>query len=45
VDIVYAYADMSGDLIDASVANGARGVVIAGIGNGNMNQVALEAAA
>jgi L-asparaginase len=45
VNIVYAYVDMSADLIDASVANGARGVVIAGVGNGNMNQVALEAAA
>lgn len=44
VDILYAYADMSPDLIDASVANGAHGIVIAGVGNGNMNKSSLEAA-
>ena len=44
VDILYAYADMSPDLIDASVAAGAKGIVIAGVGNGNMNKVSLEAA-
>lgn len=38
VDILYAYADMPSDLIDASVANGAKGIVIAGVGNGNMNK-------
>jgi L-asparaginase len=32
VDILYAYADMRADLIDASVANGAKGIVIAGVG-------------
>src|ERR1700746_2436073 len=36
---------MTGDLIDASVANGAKGIVIAGVGNGNMNKISLEAAA
>jgi L-asparaginase len=45
VDIVYAYADMSPDLISSSAANGAKGIVIAGVGNGNMNKVSLEAAA
>jgi L-asparaginase len=45
VDIIYAYVDMPGDLIDSSVANGAKGIVIAGVGNGNMNQRSLEAAA
>jgi L-asparaginase len=45
VDIVFAYADMPADLIDASVTNGAKGIVIAGVGNGNMNKAALEAAA
>jgi len=43
VDIIYACADMSPDLIDAS-ANGARGIVIAGVGNGNMNKVSVDAA-
>jgi len=45
VDIIFACADMPADLIDASVANGARGIVIAGVGNGNMNKASLEAAA
>lgn len=45
VDILYACADMSADLIDAAVAKGAKGIVIAGVGNGNMNQASLQAAA
>jgi L-asparaginase len=45
VDIVFGCADMSPDLIDASVANGAKGIVIAGVGNGNMNKASLDAAA
>jgi len=45
VDILFASADMSADLIDASVANGAKGIIIAGVGNGNMNKASLEAAA
>jgi len=45
VDIIFACADMSPDLIDAAAANGAKGIVIAGVGNGNMNKVSLDAAA
>jgi L-asparaginase len=45
VDILYACADMSADLIEASAANGAKGIVIAGVGNGNMNEASLRAAA
>src|SRR6201981_1277979 len=45
VDILFACADMSPDLIDSAVANGAKGIVIAGGGNGNMNKGSLEAAA
>jgi len=45
VDVLIACADMSPDLIDSAVANGAKGIVIAGVGNGNMNQASLEAAA
>ena len=45
VDILYAYADMPADLVEASVKNGAKGIVIAGVGNGNMNKASLEAAA
>ncbi|HEU4870312.1 MAG TPA: type II asparaginase [Pyrinomonadaceae bacterium] len=44
VDIIFACADMPADLIDASVANGAKGIVIAGVGNGNMNKSSLDAA-
>ena len=44
VDIIFACADMSPDLIDAAVANGAAGIVIAGVGNGNMNKASLQAA-
>lgn len=35
VDILYAYAGMGRDLIDAAVAAGAKGLVIAGVGDGN----------
>jgi len=45
VDIVFACVDMPPDLIDASVNYGAKGIVIAGVGNGNMNKVSVEAAA
>jgi L-asparaginase len=43
VDIIYAAADTSADLIDLSVKAGAKGIVIAGVGNGNMNAATLEA--
>ena len=43
VDIIYGCADMPADLIDASVGKGARGIIIAGVGNGNMNKSSLEA--
>lgn len=43
VDIIYAHANMSPDMIDAAVQNGAKGIVIAGVGDGNMTTPALEA--
>lgn len=43
VDVIYATAGMSPDLIDAAVANGARGIVVAGVGDGNFTAPALEA--
>ena len=43
VDVIYAHAGMSPDLIDAAVANGAKGLVIAGVGDGNMTAPAIEA--
>jgi L-asparaginase len=44
VDIVYTCADVSTDLIDLMVNAGAKGIVIAGVGDGNMNAGTLEAA-
>lgn len=43
VDIIYAHAGMDGVLIDAAAAAGARGIIVAGVGNGNMTPPALEA--
>ncbi len=43
VDVVYAHAGMSVDLIEAAVRNGARGIVVAGVGDGNMTTPALDA--
>jgi L-asparaginase len=45
VDIIYAHAGMGRELIDAAVRAGARGLVIAGVGNGNLGAGALEGAA
>src|SRR4051812_23298080 len=36
VDIIMAHENMDGALIDAAVAAGAKGVVVAGVGNGNL---------
>ena len=43
VDIICAHANMSPDLIESAVRDGARGLVIAGVGDGNMTQPALAA--
>ncbi len=43
VDILYIYEDMPGDIIDASVKAGAKGIVAAGVGNGNMPKAAMDA--
>jgi L-asparaginase len=45
VDIVMAHENMDGALVDAAVAAGAKGVVVAGVGNGNMTKSALDALA
>jgi len=45
VDIIMAYENMDGALIDAAVAAGAKGVVIAGVGNGNLTAAAVKALA
>ncbi|RLE22028.1 MAG: L-asparaginase 2 [Acidobacteria bacterium] len=43
VDVIYITADVSPDLIDSAVANGAKALVTAGVGNGNMTGPALKA--
>jgi L-asparaginase len=45
VDIIMAHENMDGALIDAAAAAGARGIVIAGVGNGNLTQAAVKALA
>ena len=45
VDIIYIYEGVSGDLIEAAVKDGAKGIVTAGVGNGNMTDSALQALA
>jgi L-asparaginase len=45
VDIIMAHENMDGALIDAAVAAGAKGIVIAGVGNGNLTQSAVAALA
>jgi L-asparaginase len=44
VDIIFVSLDMQPDLITASVNNGAKGIVLAGVGNGNMNKPSVDAA-
>ncbi len=45
VDIIMAHENMDGALIDAAAAAGAKGIVIAGVGNGNMTEAAVKALA
>jgi L-asparaginase len=42
VDIIYAHSNMSPDLIKAALKNGAKGLVIAGVGDGNMSKAAMQ---
>jgi L-asparaginase len=43
VDIIYAHANMSPDVITNAAKSGAKGIVIAGVGDGNMTAPAMEA--
>jgi L-asparaginase len=45
VDIIMAHENMDGALIDAAVGAGAKGIVVAGVGNGNMTAAAVNALA
>lgn len=43
VDIVYAHADMDAVQIDDAVKHNAKGIVLAGVGDGNASKAALDA--
>ncbi len=45
VDVIFAHSNMNGDLVRAAVAHGAKGIVLAGVGNGNASALAVEALA
>lgn len=42
VDIIYAHANMPTDLIETAVKDGAKGVIVAGVGDGNMTDDAVQ---
>ncbi|WP_264996353.1 asparaginase, partial [Kozakia baliensis] len=41
VEVIYAHADMDAAQIDEAVKTGARGIVVAGMGDGNVSEAAL----
>ncbi len=43
VEIVYSYANFDGTLINAAVEKGAKGIILAGVGDGNTTDAALAA--
>ncbi len=43
VDIIYVHSNLTRVLIDAAVVSGAEGIVMAGVGDGNMSNEALNA--
>jgi L-asparaginase len=45
VDIIYAHSNMDATLIDNAIRDGAAGIVVAGVGDGNMSKGAIEALA
>ncbi len=45
VDIVYAYANVGPEFVNAAVAAGAKGIILAGVGDGNATQAVIDALA
>src|SRR6185369_11336901 len=43
VEVVYSYANLGGDMIDTLVAQGVKGIVLAGVGDGNSTDAAIGA--
>jgi L-asparaginase len=45
VDIIYAYANVGPELANAAIATGAKGLVLAGVGDGNATKALVDALA
>lgn len=45
VDIIYAHANMTADQVNDAVKGGAKGIVLAGVGDGNGSKAAIDALA
>jgi L-asparaginase len=45
VDIIYSHSNMTADPITASVKDGAKGIILAGVGDGNTSKAARDALA
>ena len=43
VEVVYSYANLGGDMIDSLVEKGVKGIVLAGVGDGNSTDAAIAA--
>lgn len=43
VDIIYSHSNMTADEVNDAVRRGARGIVLAGVGDGNTSKAALDA--
>src|SRR5262245_45190741 len=43
VEVVYSYANLGGELIDALVAQGVKGIILNGVGDGNSTDAAIAA--
>jgi L-asparaginase len=43
VEVIYSYANFGGEIIDDAVKRGAKGIVLAGVGDGNTTDAALAA--
>lgn len=43
VDIIYSHSNMTADQINESIAGGAKALILAGVGDGNTSQAALDA--
>ena len=43
VEVVYSYANLGGELIDALAGQGVKGIVLAGVGDGNSTDAAIAA--